>query len=201
MPEMACQQSGNCCTKGVPRVSVFELERMAEHITTLSDEDKQAIVKRCRESVAGNYKDAILGEGVPCPMLGKKDGRHVCMVHDARPVICWASGITTPLSWDCPLWQIHKRHFPTLPREDVMPFLHLFGYTREAFCRMFLGNAYRKQMMLIGTGVLALFGEMPVENPKHPYATATLSHTYEPSEDLWTRKMEPPPAESSKSDS
>ena len=193
MPEMACLRSGRCCVKQVPRVSVFELEWMATAIAQLPEDKAEALKQRCRDTVTADYIDPILGEGVACPMLGKDDeGRHTCEVHDYRPYTCRLSAVTTPMSWDCPLWEVHRKHFPTLDAELVRPFLNLFAYCRNAYVRDYIGDNQRRQMMLLGAGVLALMGEHPPE-PKNPLAIAVLPHHERCSEELYLRDMPPPP--------
>jgi Fe-S-cluster containining protein len=193
LPEMACQRSGRCCFKQVPRVSVFELERIANAIVDMPEPQATALAAKCRMSVETKYTDPILGEGVPCPLLEQgEDGKHRCSVHSVRPVICWASGLTTPLSWDCPIWQVHKDRFPTLPQEEVQPFLALFAWCRSVYARDVLKVPDNRQMMLAGVGVMALLGERSI-NARQPEVTAVLPHASQLAEDLWERKMEPPP--------
>lgn len=192
-PEMACRRSGRCCTKQVPRVSAYEIEYIAHGVLTSSD--PEPVLDACRKSVLADYQDPILGEGVPCPLLGKDDdGRATCVAHDRRPMTCRLSSVSTPLSWDCPLWKVHGTHFPTLSPDLVRPFLDLFAYCRSTYARIVLGVQDRRQMFLIGTGILAYAGERPPAS-KNPLVISALSHHDRCSDDLYMRHMTPPPPE------
>ena len=191
MPEMGCQRSGKCCARQVPRVSVFELETMAAEIAKMPEEKRNDILERCRNSVTADYKNAVLGSGVPCPLLGKdEEGHHICEVHSVRPVTCWAAGVTTPLSWDCPLWEVHAKRFPVLPPEKVQPFLDLFAYCRNVYCRAILEAPDNRQMMLVGVGILALLNERPPK-AQDQLVTAVFPHRDTCSADVYMRTMKP----------
>lgn len=196
LPEMACQRSGRCCAKQVPRVSVYELERMAQAMSRMPDDRKEAILQRCRESVTAKYTMPLFGEGVACPMLERDErGVHACAVHRDRPVVCRSFGMTTPLSWDCPIWKVYGDRFPLMDRELARPALKLFGYCRSVYAREMLGQEETlKQMMLVGPGLLALLGEDPPQ-PSDPTVTAVLSHTVGFSDDLYFKDIPPPPQE------
>lgn len=192
-PEMACRRSGNCCVKQVPRASLFEIEQMAQALDLLPTEEADKIMQRCRDSVVAEYKDPILGEGVPCPVLGKDErGVHVCSLHAQRPYACRLSALSTPMSWDCPLWEVHGTHFPTIDASLVRPFLTLFAYCRNFYAKSYIGNNERRQMMLVGAGILALRGERPPV-PRNNIVTSVLPHAEKCAEDLYLRTMEPPP--------
>ena len=192
LPEMSCRRCGRCCTKQVPRVSLFELQYMAEYIVALPEAHQEDLKTKCRRAILGNYVNAIIGEGVPCPMLTRNpDGRRACEVHDARPITCRLSGISTSLSWDCPQWKTYKRAFPTLDAEFVRPLLELFAYCRNTYASDVLNVKDRRQMMLLGTGVLALLGERP-PRANDILVNAAIPHKTYCAEELYLRRMSAP---------
>lgn len=193
MPTMGCKRSGRCCSKQVPRVSVFELAHATEAIPHMPKKNQDKLRWKCRKAASQTYTNPITGEGVSCPMLEKDThGVHSCGIHQHRPFICKLSSVSTPLSWDCPLWGVYKDRFPVLPKEFVKPIIDLFSYCRNTYARNVLKRNDRKQMLLLSVGLLALLGEYPPSN-RNPLVTAGLSHKEECSDELYFRTMDPPP--------
>ena len=191
-PEMKCKRCGRCCTKQVPRVSVFELQYLAEYLTSLPEEQQEDLKFHCRHAVVGPYVNAIVGEGVPCPMLKREvDGWRTCEAHDARPITCRLSGVSTPLSWDCPMWKIYNKKFPVLDSEIIRPFLELFAHCRNIYAENILNVKDKRQMMLLATGVIALLGEHPPTGIDI-LVNAAIPHRSQCAEELYLRKMSAP---------
>lgn len=194
-PGMSCHRCGKCCVRQVPRVSLYELDKMAANILDMSGPAKHDAALRCADSVMSDYEDPLLGVGVPCPMLRFEEGkRHGCLVWRDRPLICRLFGVSTTLSWDCPMWQDQEGMFPVLDKAMVLPVLELFSYARKIYARDVLQIRNFRQMMLVGTGVLALMSVRPPASVD-PLVNAALPHRSECSEELYCKELPPPPSD------
>jgi Fe-S-cluster containining protein len=196
LPEMACQRSGNCCHRQTPRVSLFEIRRMAHYIASLPAEKQKDIIKRCYDNTNSKFDDSIIGAGVPCPMLEKDEsGKSMCAVHPYRPVICRVSAVAGHNSWDCPIWKVYGSKFPTLDPEIVKPYLRLFNYGRNVFAVTVLEDFDLCQMALIGPGILHVLGGRA--NVEDKNVTAMFGHKAELDESLYLRRLGDPTKASS----
>lgn len=127
-------------------------------------------------------------------LIKGEDGRHACGVHAQRPVICRVSGVSGQLSWDCPLWQVAEKHFPTLEPEIVAPFLEVFNYCRNFYAFLILKDETLCQMSLIGTGVLSFLKET-VSSYQHDEVVSLYGHNMRYSPELFFHKLPLPPEE------
>ena len=170
LPKQTCQQSGRCCMRQTPRVSIYELERINIYAqTSLAPDLRQALIDRLKQSVLDSYQDPITGAGAPCPMLVKdvKTQKHICLVHPVRPMVCRAIAVSKPNSTDCPIWKEGK--FPVLPPEIVKPFLELFSWCRTQYAkRLAKDEDCKRQMYLIPVGLLGLMRIPFMPNTKQP---------------------------------
>ena len=200
-PEMKCQQSGCCCRKQVPRVSLFEVTRIMRYINeTMYEEERDAIKERCLSTVSAKYESVILGTGVACPMLETgSDGKSRCAINEVKPVICWMSGVTSDMSWDCPLWKVHGKLFPKLSRDVTVPYLNLFAYCRRTFFKDNIKDRFpqvskNQQMVLLGPVVGAtLGGKDSYEEMNLTLRSMCHVDGYDP--DLYMHELPPPPDE------
>lgn len=88
-PRLDCKEGCSyCCCKPGVLISIPELLRILEHLTTTLDADGIAAVReravRYARQLNGRSFDEPTDESIPCPLLS--DGR--CSVYEVRPLTC-----------------------------------------------------------------------------------------------------------------